>query len=321
MKMKRTSEGVWGTEPPVDSVKTFSELIDENFYPGSKINGKLDLNDYVWRGEPESDTPLTSSFDRKIKGSNRKGQNRFGLLKKHRRAFLYAARGRTDMLGMSIAELKHYVSSRTLNDKHFWAFGQHYGLATPLLDWTVSPYAALFFACEKKHNDHPETEDGEDARYRYVYGLKFKEARELSRKLDGYKNVRDDYEEKKKKWEKNPIMSARPTEPSSAIEFFSPMSSEFGRLVTQRGIFTITEDGGDIKGWVENLCRSFGEHDYPILIEIKIKVSDEKRIELLRWLNTMNINHHTLYPDIEGAAKFCNLGLELDHGYADAVVP
>ncbi len=47
-------------------------------------------------------------------------------------------------------------------DDIFWAIGQHHRLKTPLLDWTMDPYKALFFAfCAKKEGDDK----------RVVYGL------------------------------------------------------------------------------------------------------------------------------------------------------
>jgi hypothetical protein len=166
-----------------------------------------------------------------------------------------------------------------LNDEQMWALGQHFGLATPLLDWSVSPYVALFFAFSE---DEKNTEV--QAQGRALFGLK--------------RNI----VEREVKREQSSRANLRPS-----IEFLRPAIDENMRLISQGGLFSRAAPGVNIEDWVESI-----EWSNPSTVVLyKVVIPEVLRDEILVALNRMNINHLSLFPDIQGAAAFTNLGSQV----------
>jgi hypothetical protein len=255
------------------------------------------LRHYVWRGHRRDDWKLLSSFDRafgrsdevKALGVEERAKRRESVLRTHLNSFVYACRGKLGQFDISIREWKKLIRSRILHTNHVWALGQHYGLVTPLLDWCYSPFSAAFFAFEEE-SENPGRANG----YRVVFGLKVREVCEvLDLPIDGRQ-----------------------------LDCFDPMSSDHPRLINQRGLFTVAENGIDIETLLEKYedpgfaGRNRSGRNHPWLIRIQIPDTPSNRQCFLHGLNAMNINHVSLFPEIRGAAEFCNLGMELD-GYAE----
>ena len=80
-----------------------------------------------------------------------------------------------------------------------------------------------------------------------------------------------------------------------------PLVDENARLVNQNGVFTRLTVGITIDTWVrENVT---GEGDCPL---VKVLIPSTDRVDCLRHLNQMNINHVTLFPDLDGSSRHCN---------------
>ena len=211
-------------------------------------------SDMVYRGQRGHDWHLSSTLARLFDGGSVPEEYGSALLLQ----FKLAMRGR----GLDISGLQ---------EQEIWAFGQHNGLATPLIDWTKSPYVALFFAFEGFDRD------GEANASRAVFCLNMTAVREQLPNM-----------------------------------IFEPTHHENARLVNQAGLFTITPSGNDnIVSAILNeltdqeLINPDDANDVAQYI-CKFHVLNTHRSECLNTLRKMNIHHASLFPDAEGAAKFCN---------------
>ena len=184
----------------------------------------LDSTDYIWRGQMCDHWKLETTIDRLLKKSNHELSDE--NYQRHLNNFRYSTRGRRGGTPPFIE-----------TENEWWALGQHYGLATPLLDWTTSPFVAAFFAFAD------EKEDNSD--YRAIYALTT--------------DVIDDLK----------IQGKNPT-----IEFIKPLSDENSRLVNQSGLFTRIAMGEDIKEWIQN--NYLGDNKRCILYQFLIPNNERK---------------------------------------------
>lgn len=240
------------------------ELFSWDYFGDYIYQTLLDLKTYVFRGHRRDDWKLEPTIDRDLKWLH--GLQREKRLVGHLEGFKQATRGRR---GSNPPRLE------TEND--WWALGQHYGLSTPLLDWTTSPYVGAFFAFEKsKHDDKPR---------RAIWCLSqssvLNKSNEVSTNFQGEG--------------KPPV-----------VEFARPLSDENSRLVNQGGLFTRSPLGIDLERWVK---ENFPESRSCILIKITVPNTD--RAKCLKELNRMNINYLTLFPDLYGCSLHCNTALKI----------
>ena len=224
---------------------------------------------FIYRGQANYNWPLYSTIDRlqirypkrkNLTGNTPQHFNRPPLLEdEHLDAFRRAIRGRRGS------------NSPSLSSDEIWALGQHHGLATPLLDWTRSPWVALFFAFDEERC-FLEADQWGPPDERGVFAV----STHTIQSNDGEK--------------------------ASSVRIVSPESDGNYRLVSQGGLLLRLPRKTDLERHVKERF-SGRSHD---AVFIKIRVKNVDRDACLVALNKMNINRMTLFPDIDGAAKYVN---------------
>ncbi|WP_172592359.1 FRG domain-containing protein [Nitrosomonas supralitoralis] len=249
----------------------------------------LEYEKYIWRGQRRDDWRLVPSIDRLIQNGKISQEEHYKFQEQHLKSFKLAARG-----------LRGANPSQINEENDWWALGQHHGLATPLLDWTKSPFIAAFFAFIEIGD--PQTES------RAIFAL-HQSVDSWSKDKCRKENMqhRKQREEYRKANKPIGLLNSISSDTDPELIFIKPFSDENQRLINQSGLFTRSMTKGSIESWVSKNHSSDDEG----MTLIKFLIPDKEREKCLQTLNRMNINPLTLFPDLSGASIYCNLHSEI----------
>lgn len=157
------------------------------------------------------------------------------------------------------------------NDDEYWALGRHFGLLTPLLDWTLSPYVAAFFAFVERlqymeHGSHAYTLKGNEGSVR-VWAIAMWDQIEIPGEFE--------------------VVRASPRAAA--------------RQRAQSGLFTRLRSEEYLELVPYFVSRNLTDH----LVAYDIPI--DAASHAMRDLQLMNITPATLFPDLYGAAWQANV--------------
>jgi hypothetical protein len=155
---------------------------------------------------------------------------------------------------------------------HWWTVMQHYGAPTRLLDWTRSPYVALYFAAVDEPSNDGAVWAASESKLRQLTP----EAQDL---LD--KDQRSFFWKTRVRADFAVVDSKRPSE----------------RLNAQQGVFTtMNAIVPQHEQFISHVDSANGENDL-----VKLEIQRGCKTEMLERLREMNVHGLSLFPGIAGA--------------------
>jgi len=172
-----------------------------------------------------------------------------------------------------------------------WQYGRHFGLPSPLLDWTWSPYMALFFALVSS-----PTQSQPLAGERCLWVLDVQMIDHLNSQVSGHI------------WPKRQS-SLQPEgllkQQFPKMEIVLAACPENRRATAQQGFFTKHVYYSSLEVWLKRITDEL-DHDQTdrrVLTKIVFPCGERERMKALDELDCMGISHRTLFPDVFGSVQ------------------
>jgi len=184
-------------------------------------------------------------------------------------------------------ETNLYLELRgTLNPVLWWTVIQHYGAPTRLLDWTASPYTALYFACRTNADA-----EGVVWIWHMEKTMEHQESISEPYHTDMLKGIASSERE-----QVNAAILPSPNTPNLIARVRTNHRTR--RVSAQQGLFSICN-------------RPDLDHESVIPSDhlFKIKIEQEAKYFLMSKLRTMNITAKSLFPDIHGVCEYAKEAL------------
>jgi tetratricopeptide (TPR) repeat protein len=211
--------------------------------------------EYLYRGQADSDWFIESGAYRRLSNNNERDLYKYTF----------------DIINKA----KHYTQDIDINNEELDLLAdlQHYGCATPLIDFTANALISLWFATE---NLGKNGKNGKNDKSGKVFCLK----------TDGDKFLEVSKADKKQPL--NEILTLTFREKSKIYKFgkwIPPLNNN--RIITQNSVFIFTPTG------------TIGNDDFDVIFTIK---KDSKK-EIRKQLKIVsNITEDNIYPDFHGFA-------------------
>jgi len=253
----------------------------------SKI-GNLKRREWLFRGQSRASWHLDTSYSRLFRDiqpiiENAKGSERKFAEAEHERLLVRAFQKNANLYLPFLPERK-----KTLD---WLAIMQHYGTPTRLLDVTLSPYIALYFALEADSGDC------------CIFAINHAEIKNRNQRVlihKTYKRINDNYFVNEPKPD-DPDNDNLFSEGLKAKQFITVFSPQYGneRWVIQQGLFLVPSQ---IDRSFEDLLE---EYDLDIEGDIckKFVIHAPLRFEGIDRLRQMNLTSATLFLGIDGFCK------------------
>ncbi|MDR4496880.1 MAG: FRG domain-containing protein [Candidatus Scalindua sp.] len=183
-----------------------------------------------------------------------------------------------DYLNSIVPEVHYYVCAHhnevldLNNPDEFGAFLasiQHHGFPTPLLDWTLSPYIAAFFAFRNINDEEPQSDHVQI----YVF--------DASEWIIDYEQILNLRERTK-----------------DYVSVIRPLAKYNPRLIAQCGSYTIT----NVNNMEDHLLNLGQQKNKKFLYILDLSVNEKPKV--MKDLSLMGINEMTLFPGMDGVCRF-----------------